>query len=265
MHLRYLSKLYLPRGRGDFAVGSPFAVIGRRDTASSTCLRRCRTSAYSLARVLNARVFLGRFGLLQFITDTRLAAMRRVVHSCSRDEIRFEGKTRLAQPDSLSSLLVRSNDVDQMTWLLPDRNCRRYVRKPCSQTATGYRAGNCIKLSFCRKIIHEIMYRNVRSICHPATRPPLLRSDTARRRPQMRCSEGRNRHGASTRTRASQNALRLRKTSNSVLIKIWMSSQTLQLLIYQRSIFTRRAICSTDGVAPRRPLTCAHPVIPGLT
>jgi hypothetical protein len=40
----------------------------------------------------------------------------------------------------------------------------------------------------------------------------------------------------------NQNALRFRNTSKNVLIKIWMSSQRLQLLMYHRSISTRRAI-----------------------
>jgi len=39
-----------------------------------------------------------------------------------------------------------------------------------------------------------------------------------------------------------QYALRFRKTSKTVFIRIWMSSHKLQLLMYQRSILTRREI-----------------------
>ena len=66
-------------------------------------------------------------------------------------------------------------------------------------------------------------------------------------------------------TQVSQYALRLRITSNVVLIKIWKSSNRLQLLMYQRSSLTRRVISSTEGVAPREPLHCAQPVSPGFT
>jgi len=62
-----------------------------------------------------------------------------------------------------------------------------------------------------------------------------------------------------------QYALRLRITSKTVLTKIWKSSSRLQLFIYQRSSLTRIAISATEGVAPREPLHCAHPVRPGFT
>jgi hypothetical protein len=65
--------------------------------------------------------------------------------------------------------------------------------------------------------------------------------------------------------RHHQYALRLRITSKNVLIRIWKSSNRLQLLMYQRSSLTRRAISSTEGVPPREPLHCAHPVRPGFT
>ena len=61
---------------------------------------------------------------------------------------------------------------------------------------------------------------------------------------QFECPDVKFRFGFDTSepTFQSQNALRFRKTSKSVLINIWMSSQRLQLLMYQRSISTRRAI-----------------------
>jgi len=62
-----------------------------------------------------------------------------------------------------------------------------------------------------------------------------------------------------------QYALRLRITSKNVFIRIWKSSRRLQLLMYQRSSLTRLSICSAEGVAPREPLHCAHPVRPGFT
>jgi hypothetical protein len=64
---------------------------------------------------------------------------------------------------------------------------------------------------------------------------------------------------------AHQYALRFRITSKNVLIRIWKSSSRLQLLMYQRSSLTRRTISSTERVAPREPLHCAHPVRPGFT
>ena len=56
-----------------------------------------------------------------------------------------------------------------------------------------------------------------------------------------------------------------KKTTNTVLTMIEKSSQTLQLLMYQRSSSTRRRILSSVSVSPRAPETCAQPVIPDLT
>ena len=66
-------------------------------------------------------------------------------------------------------------------------------------------------------------------------------------------------------TSLSDQYARSRRTSKHVRNKILISSPSDQLLIYHKSNFTRSAICSKDAVSPRNPLTCAQPVMPGLT
>src|SRR5271165_7366443 len=74
-----------------------------------------------------------------------------------------------------------------------------------------------------------------------------------------------NSFGLCARLQQSQCAFSAAKTTNIVLIIIEKSSQTLQLLIYQRSSSTRRCIFSRVSVSPLAPQTCAQPVIPDLT
>jgi hypothetical protein len=63
----------------------------------------------------------------------------------------------------------------------------------------------------------------------------------------------------------SQWAARPRATSRQVANMMRRSSHKLQLLIYQRSASIRSIIDSIRIVSPRKPLTCAQPVMPGLT
>jgi hypothetical protein len=97
------------------------------------------------------------------------------------------------------------------------------------------------------------------------TRTPELRSWSTGRRQDAspastRCS--RRAHGFRS---ARQHAFRDRQISSTVRQRIRRSSKKLQLVTYQRSSSTRRFIRWSVGVSPRNPLTCAHPVIPGLT
>jgi hypothetical protein len=57
-----------------------------------------------------------------------------------------------------------------------------------------------------------------------------------------------------SKQRVRQYALFFFATSKAVFSNICRSSQRLQLLMYQRSSFTRFETCSIDGVAPLAPL-----------
>src|SRR5215469_879055 len=65
--------------------------------------------------------------------------------------------------------------------------------------------------------------------------------------------------------RAHQNAFLRRKTSSGVRKRILRSRSSVAFRAYQTSQPTLRRIASSVDVEPRKPLTCAQPVIPGLT